>query len=157
MVQDYVVHHWPVLCTTDLRCAPWCTRETYVCEKWGLPPTPSLPTLNNTIRQYEQYDVVNNCFNVSMSPKCRLRSEYIYLQLVFDKQWSSEAKGKHLERHRGPDTSWRHTPTLTHVTSAHLKVSSLLTPVSNQSLSFLFEVEGVQEEMQQISFFKDTS
>ncbi len=25
-VQDYVVHHWPALCTTYLCCAPWCTR-----------------------------------------------------------------------------------------------------------------------------------
>ncbi len=24
LVQDYIVHHWPVLCTTDLRCAPFC-------------------------------------------------------------------------------------------------------------------------------------
>ncbi len=29
-VQDYVLHHWPALCTTRLRCAPWCTRGTYV-------------------------------------------------------------------------------------------------------------------------------
>ena len=28
MVQSYVVHRRPVLCTTDLHCAPWCTRET---------------------------------------------------------------------------------------------------------------------------------
>ena len=28
-VQSYVVHHRPVLCTTDLYCAPWCTRGTY--------------------------------------------------------------------------------------------------------------------------------
>ena len=28
--QDYVVHHPSALWPTDLRCAPWCTRETYV-------------------------------------------------------------------------------------------------------------------------------
>ena len=31
-VQDYIVHHGPALCTTDLRCTPWCTRGTYVWE-----------------------------------------------------------------------------------------------------------------------------
>ncbi len=31
MVQGYVVHHWPALITTGLRCALWRTRETYVC------------------------------------------------------------------------------------------------------------------------------
>ncbi len=39
IVQDYIVRHRPVLCTTDLRCAPWCTRGTYVHEKCGSPPT----------------------------------------------------------------------------------------------------------------------
>ena len=29
----------PVLCTTDLHCAPWCTRGTYVHQKWGSPST----------------------------------------------------------------------------------------------------------------------
>ncbi len=29
-VQDYVVHHRHALCTTDLHCAPWCTRGTCV-------------------------------------------------------------------------------------------------------------------------------
>ncbi len=36
-VQDYIVHHRSVLCTTNLCCAPWSTRETYVHEKWGSP------------------------------------------------------------------------------------------------------------------------
>ena len=29
MVQDYIVHYRPVLCTTDLHCEPWCTMGTY--------------------------------------------------------------------------------------------------------------------------------
>ena len=34
VVQDYLVHHWPALCTIDLRCAPWlCIRGIYVREK----------------------------------------------------------------------------------------------------------------------------
>ena len=28
-----------MLWTADLRCAPWYTMGTYVCEKWGSPPT----------------------------------------------------------------------------------------------------------------------
>ncbi len=28
--QDYLVHHRPALCTTNLRCVPWCTRRAYV-------------------------------------------------------------------------------------------------------------------------------
>ena len=36
-VQDYIVHHRPALWTTDLRCAPWCTRWSYVLENWGSP------------------------------------------------------------------------------------------------------------------------
>ena len=35
-VQDYVVPHWPALCTTRLCCAPWCTRGTYVQCKFVL-------------------------------------------------------------------------------------------------------------------------
>ena len=38
-VQEYVVHHRPALCTPKLCCAPWCSRGTYVCQKWGSPPT----------------------------------------------------------------------------------------------------------------------
>ena len=38
-VPDYNVHHRCPLCTTNLHCGPWCTRGTYVREKWGLPPT----------------------------------------------------------------------------------------------------------------------
>ncbi len=34
MVQDYVVHHRLALGTTNLHCAPWCTRGTYVREKY---------------------------------------------------------------------------------------------------------------------------
>ncbi len=29
----------PALCTTGLRCAPWCTRGAYFREKWGSPTT----------------------------------------------------------------------------------------------------------------------
>ncbi len=29
LVQSYVVHHWPALCTTELCCASWRTREGY--------------------------------------------------------------------------------------------------------------------------------
>ncbi len=28
--ESHVVHHQPVLCTTDLHCAPWCTIGTYI-------------------------------------------------------------------------------------------------------------------------------
>ena len=36
---NYVVHHWHALCTTDLRCEPWCTRGTCVHQMWGSPLT----------------------------------------------------------------------------------------------------------------------
>ena len=36
-VQDYVAHHGPALCTTDLCFVPWCTRGTYVRQMWGRP------------------------------------------------------------------------------------------------------------------------
>ncbi len=32
VVQDYIVHHRPALCTTVLCCARWCTEGTYVCD-----------------------------------------------------------------------------------------------------------------------------
>ena len=31
--QSYFVYHRPALCTTELRCAPWCPRGTYFFEK----------------------------------------------------------------------------------------------------------------------------
>ncbi len=31
-VQDYVLHHRPALCTTNMCCAPWCIRGTFVRE-----------------------------------------------------------------------------------------------------------------------------
>ncbi len=44
MVQDCIVHYRPVLCTTDLRCAPWYTRGTYgamwVCHSRRMPRLP---------------------------------------------------------------------------------------------------------------------
>ncbi len=43
---------------------------------------------------------------------------------LFVKQWSSEAKGNHLERHRVPDTSHRHSPFLMHIK----KTESMIEP-----------------------------
>ena len=54
-VQDYVVHHRPALCTTELHCAPWCTRGTYVREKWGSHPTFFI------FWQFTRYDVRASC------------------------------------------------------------------------------------------------
>ncbi len=37
MVQDYIVHHRSALCTTDLHCTPWCTREPMSVRNRGHP------------------------------------------------------------------------------------------------------------------------
>ncbi len=43
LVQSYVAHHLSALCTTDLRCIPWCTMGTHFLrshEKLGPPCAP---------------------------------------------------------------------------------------------------------------------
>ncbi len=57
---------------------------------------------------------VRECLKLVSGTLCLSRSFPLAsaLHCLFVKHWSSEAKGKHLERHRVSDTSWRHSPTL---------------------------------------------
>ena len=60
MVQNYVVHYQPALCTTGLHCASWCTRETYffICLL-------VLLSLNHLTFVVDQHGSLDHCITLS--------------------------------------------------------------------------------------------